>query len=87
MTSEVAAVTLRRLEPRRACLEGAKQTLEAVDATLRNAESLELARMTLTGQVAERLALLDLALRQWDQAIAGEEPEGVPVRHPQEESS
>lgn len=77
MTVE-AAWTVARLAPRRACLEGAKQTLESVQATLANAESLELARASLDAQIRERLDLLDLALRQFDDALAGREPEPSP---------
>lgn len=69
-----AALTVERLAPRRACLEGAKQTLESVAATIANADSLKAARLSLEVPVAERLELLDLALRQFDAALAGEDP-------------
>lgn len=72
------AVVVQWLAPRRACLAGARDTLAMVAGTLENAESIEAASLYLVGPVHERLLLLDLALRQFDDALAGREPEPSP---------
>lgn len=59
------------IEARRACFVGAKQDVEAAITTLENAETIELARTALLGQLRERAGLLDLAIEQTDEALAG----------------
>jgi hypothetical protein len=64
------------LRARRACLVGAKQTLEMVAATLRNAESIDLARLTLDVPLNERIALVDEAISSTDAALRSSQSEG-----------
>lgn len=58
------------LRARRACLEGASQTLESVRATLEQADTLESARAYMKPLIADRLELLELAIQQTDEALA-----------------
>lgn len=75
--SDVYERAVTRLAPRRACLEGAQSTVQTVKDTLERADSLEAARAYLGPLIDERLELLDLALRQFDAALADEEPPSV----------
>lgn len=66
----------RELKDRRRCLVGAKQTIEMVAATLENASSLDVAKMTLGVPVRERGELLAQAIEQTDAALAEEGDDG-----------
>ena len=69
------ATTLKRLAPRRGCLEAALADCRELRDTDTDDSPQGTWRRAVLGA---RIQLLELALRQWDQAMRGEEPEPAP---------
>lgn len=59
----------KALRDRRECFVGARQDVQTAQATLDNATSLDNARLSLRFVLRTRLDLLDLAIRQVDEAL------------------
>lgn len=68
MTAEADRLR-EELVARRACLEGAQQTLGMVVDTLRDGQSLEHVRAYLEAPVVERMRLVEEAIRNTDAAL------------------